>query len=546
MPKLQGKTAVKSTLNFTTTKGNKKTWLDYLLVAALLALLMHSISLLNRGHVLFEQQEDAFQVAHKQQFLIQREKVAADFSAGRGTSEEASSSAAAVGPPVTTENVNSAKQQQVAKFVTPQQHPEISTSKLVDTFNILQDLKILVAIASFDFAQVPHFEETLDGYHELCVAGAKVVDVVIHTTVIYPVAWLDMWSTRFPCPRFNLTFVIKNKQVRLHLVDLHRQLFYDELNNYDLFVYTEDDMRVTPTTVATYYSQTQMLERHISPADSLKYNVGIVRYEYNFPSVIINDKTRHATENVTRVYWEHGSYSLAHNQSIIPNVVQPVPGLPSLNGNLFVHMTNHHQGMFIATRAHLEYWDSLPHCNFSVAQNRPGLPRKPSQPLLGTQRVWMSSYQLYEPKYCNIQQVIPINLFGALTVHHLPNKNYRRKKGGVSKLDHDKPTPPPLDVDANGGVGLLTALELHLTMLRAWPAKPQKPYHNRIRIKDEVTRDRSTILEKRLRAFRDYADRGGVLSEDDMEHIDLIEWEERQEKLQRDAERRERQEQRGK
>jgi hypothetical protein len=47
----------------------------------------------------------------------------------------------------------------------------------------LAGLRILVAIASFDFMQFAHLEEVLDGFQDLCYAGSQ-VDVVIYTTVV--------------------------------------------------------------------------------------------------------------------------------------------------------------------------------------------------------------------------------------------------------------------------------------------------------------------------------------------------------------------------
>ena len=553
-PKARRKTkpAASSSSSSSKTKQHK-TWLDLLLVVCLVVVLGHTLSLLHHGHTLIEHEQEAFQAAHKEQFLNaqQQQQVIGGLSTGYRAKTRSDLSYALDTSSVSdvsvkddtaaTTNSKSAATQPVQQQQQQQQQSEAAATQqqqLPPPAAVLNDLKILVAIASYDFSQIPHLEETLDGYHELCVAGAAHVDVKVHTTVVLPVAWLDLWQTRFTCPQFTLTFVIVNHKVRLHLVDLHRQLFYDELPNYDLFIYTEDDMRVTPTTVATYWQTTQQLHallgqnnnnNHDNDNDDddeyLRYNVGIVRYEYNFPSVVMDDHTRHATENVTRVYWEHGSYSLAHHQPLIPNAVQAVPGLPSDGGRMWVHMTNHHQGMFLATRAHLQYWDRLPHCRFSQATKRPGLKGKPSQPLLGTQRVWMSSYQLYEPKYCHIQQVLPIHHLGALTVHHLPNKNYRRKKGGRTKLDHDKPTLEPLA--EQGDNRLVTALQLHLELRRAWPTvhtstpPPRDP--PTIRIDDRVTRDRTPGLEARLRAFRAYAERGYVLSDQDMHHTELVE-----------------------
>jgi len=48
----------------------------------------------------------------------------------------------------------------------------------------LQGLRVLVAIASFDFSQFALLEEVLDSYQDVCVAGAT-VDLYIHTAVPY-------------------------------------------------------------------------------------------------------------------------------------------------------------------------------------------------------------------------------------------------------------------------------------------------------------------------------------------------------------------------
>lgn len=61
-----------------------------------------------------------------------------------------------------------------------------SKSDAVDTndkTSILSGLRILVTIASFDFMQLAHLEEVLDGFQDVCYAGSK-VDIVIYTTVV--------------------------------------------------------------------------------------------------------------------------------------------------------------------------------------------------------------------------------------------------------------------------------------------------------------------------------------------------------------------------
>ena len=321
----------------------------------------------------------------------------------------------------------------------------------------LQDVRILVAIAAFDFTQIPHLEEVLDSYHDICVGGA-IVDVVIHATVAYPVTLIDLLNSRFTCENFSLDIVLKPPSLRLHLVDCHRQLFYDKINDYDLFIYTEEDIQVTPRTVSTYLQESrriqQLMEQDRNSGYSFSdFNVGIVRYEYNFPSnVVIDDKTRHSIQNVTRVYWEHSSAK----PPMVPNTVDVVKQTKEM-GERYVTMGNHHQGMFLATRDLLLAWKDRKNCNFDVVKNRPGTN---SQPAEGTQRVWMSSQQIFGKRHCNVQQVLPMDKFGALTVLHVPNKNYRR----VGKYRKRKFSDGSEEFDTNPD--LLTALQLHLEVRR--------------------------------------------------------------------------------
>ncbi len=264
---------------------------------------------------------------------------------------------------------------------------------------LLRDLRILVVIVAFDFSQLPHFEEVLNGYHDVCMAGAH-VDIIVHATIPYPVTLIDLLNTRISCPHYTVTIALKPKALRLFLVDEHRKVFYEKIHEYDLFIYTEDDIRITPTTVATYLYETQYIQHILShneprqhePSD---FNVGVVRYEYNYPTnVIIDDNTRQATQNVTRVYWEHSGF----DRPVVGNAVQLVEQEPEFQQR-YITMQNHHQGMYLATRALLLAWkDRGPSCEFANARPRPG---KNGQPSEGTQRVWMSSQMLYGGRHCS-------------------------------------------------------------------------------------------------------------------------------------------------
>jgi hypothetical protein len=126
---------------------------------------------------------------------------------------------------------------------------------------------------------------------------------------------------------------------------------------------------------------------------------------------------------------------------------------------------------------------------------------------------------LYGRRHCGVQQVIPKDKFGALTILHLPNKNYRR----VGKYRNRK-FADGSEVFEQPHSSLLTAMELHLGVRQAFRTEPHRPYRG-IQMIDEVDnpRDRTALLERRMKEFKEYVDRGGVLNEYDTTKLELVE-----------------------
>ena len=214
---------------------------------------------------------------------------------------------------------------------------------------------------------------------------------------------------------FGVEFIVKKKRVRLHLVDFHRTLFYDQLDTFDLFIYSEDDVLITVAAAASFLRATAELKAATSsPAEFLKHSVGFVRYEQNF-SVPVDDDTRHLVTDVQRVYWEHST-----------DAVEDALSVTVVGGKRYVTMRKPHQAMYMATREQLQGWKEDPKCRFHEVRDRPHSQGKPHQPSEGTQRVWMSSHMLFGKRHCGVTQVIPADLFGAFNLHHLPDKNFKR------------------------------------------------------------------------------------------------------------------------
>eukprot|EP00554_Chaetoceros_debilis_P002364 CAMPEP_0194083032 /NCGR_PEP_ID=MMETSP0149-20130528/8384_1 /TAXON_ID=122233 /ORGANISM="Chaetoceros debilis, Strain MM31A-1" /LENGTH=499 /DNA_ID=CAMNT_0038765329 /DNA_START=76 /DNA_END=1572 /DNA_ORIENTATION=- len=426
-------------------------------------------------------------------------------------------------------------QQTSTSTLTPTSSQQMKIASSVDVASagggrggvVLAGLRILVAIASYDFSQFPLLEEVLDSYQDACVAGAH-VDLYIHTVVPYTVALIDLLNARYSCDGLEITIAVQSPAVRLNLVDRHRTLFYDNIEEYDLFIYSEDDIKVSPTTIMAYLEETKRVEKLVGKSPAEDYNVGIVRYEYNYPpDIVIDDKTRHATESVTRVYWEHLW------KPLFPKSIDFVP--QEEVKKKYVSMQNHHQGMYLATQDLLKAWQKRKGCQFDVVRQRPGRKDNPGQPTEGTQRVWMSSQMLHGSRHCNVQQLIPTKNFGQLTVWHLPNKNYRRvgKKGRIGGTDSS--------VENEFGTGkekfrgpdksLPTEMELHLQMRQIQPmeATPGNKYIG-IKMIDEVDRSRKfrktavgeyrpylALLQERMDAYESYIHRGGILGDKDFE-----------------------------
>jgi hypothetical protein len=115
--------------------------------------------------------------------------------------------------------------------------------------------------------------------------------------------------------------------------------------------------------------------------------------------------------------------------------------------------------------------------------------------------------------------VLPKDKFGSLTVLHIPNKNYRRV-GKYQKRQFADGT----EVFEQPHSSLLTAMELHVAIRKELPSSPQHPYRG-IRMVDEVNnpKDRTPLLDRRMREFIEYEQRGGILSSEDMTKLALVE-----------------------
>ena len=132
----------------------------------------------------------------------------------------------------------------------------------VGTPSLLQGKRIMVAITSFDFEQLVHLERMLDGVRDMCEAGAS-PEILVYSVEAWPSELQQILSHRLFCYRTGASVVMKvvllPRSVRLHLANHHRKDMYLRLQDFDLFVYAENDLLISASTVAAFLAEERAL-----------------------------------------------------------------------------------------------------------------------------------------------------------------------------------------------------------------------------------------------------------------------------------------------
>mmetsp|Transcript_23042 Transcript_23042/g.32465 ORF Transcript_23042/g.32465 Transcript_23042/m.32465 type:complete len:543 (+) Transcript_23042:96-1724(+) len=298
----------------------------------------------------------------------------------------------------------------------------------------LRNKKILIEITTVGMRQFALLEMVFDSIRDMCECGAH---ISLHITTAncdptlvnsrctltpdeekmpknYPPDIVNQLNERFNCRdpdgRIDSYVHIKSVQWGKRMVDFHRKIFYDNIDNgYDIFIHTEEDEVIRPTSVLAFLDETEKLRQLVGDERLTDYSMGFVRYE--------NQRHR---EDMRRVIWE---FEWDKDLEIVDH--------PGLNGNYFTTPPPwHHQGMFMATREQLLAWAKRgPDCHFDKVQLIPAYHRE---------RV-SGGANLYDAEVCNITQLLPLDSFDDFLIHHLPDQNNRRTPNKVhSTMDMHK------------------------------------------------------------------------------------------------------------
>ena len=150
----------------------------------------------------------------------------------------------------------------------PKEESKTSSSKSFSGAGLtLRGKRVLISVVSVGMGQFHHLETQLDSYRDLCEAGSQ-TDIHIYTDNVYSVNIVDQLNSRLRCRNtdggtLNVAVHIKSGNWKYHFMDFHRVLFYDNLDNYDVFIHNEDDHLLRPMHIISFLDEIEKLKKMV-------------------------------------------------------------------------------------------------------------------------------------------------------------------------------------------------------------------------------------------------------------------------------------------
>ena len=229
--------------------------------------------------------------------------------------------------------------------------------------------KILVTIVNYGTDQLQYLEQVVKEFGSFDKEKYS-VDICVHSNIILPEQFTQ----------YNLkTVIVDNLDDYDKLPFTTRQTIYDNRNDYDLFIYNENDHLITQNNVDSFLKVTEIL-----PKDYIAGNIQYESYpEYFYPGY-------------------HAHYGWKKDSVF------------KIGEYVFAEFTNKHQGSFILTKEQLTQAISKLDFLHDVIRDS-GYNMKP--------RAGTDVYT-----HAGFKKVICISHFNDFLIWHLPNK-YRDHKG---------------------------------------------------------------------------------------------------------------------
>ncbi|MBM3835321.1 MAG: hypothetical protein FJ403_19010 [Verrucomicrobia bacterium] len=224
-------------------------------------------------------------------------------------------------------------------------------------------MKALVCIPNHGAKQLSFLERVLLAWDSMTQFRA---DIILHTT-----EQLDLSRYAFKSEQ-----ILCDPALRFDLAFEHRKVMVERQDQYDLFIYSENDVLITETNLLAFCEATQPLP--------FPYVVGFVRFERN----------RKRSED---------------QELYLPDVHPSVPyfeGRVEIHGRSCLVLRNKHQGCFVLTREQLKWVIQSGHFTGVLP------------PPLRSLEVAATLVYLM----CGLKKVLPMDYIDSLMIHHMSDK----------------------------------------------------------------------------------------------------------------------------
>lgn len=230
-------------------------------------------------------------------------------------------------------------------------------------------MKILLAISSYSINQQQYLYRILSEYNNMSYN----IDCIIYTTI-------DANNDITPYTNLNITQIINPLSIGESNAWNHRKYFKEHKNDYDLYIYTENDHLITQTNIETYLKLTNIL-----PSDK---QISLLQYEMK-----PNDNNKYTIVLIK------GQKNRRERAFIVDTDIV-------IDDKHYFEIQNKHTGCYILTKSQL---------NHIIDSNQYNERYNGNEPYGNMETLCLSGLSLYH-------KIISYNELDNLLVHHLPNK----------------------------------------------------------------------------------------------------------------------------
>jgi 2-polyprenyl-3-methyl-5-hydroxy-6-metoxy-1,4-benzoquinol methylase len=271
------------------------------------------------------------------------------------------------------------------------------------------NLRVLVAIASFGKKNLPYLYQIIQAYQ--CMAFA--IDLVV----------ISEAPKNLPAGVENVVGLPSRNPWTLPFA--HKPIFAQRADQYDLFIYSEDDIGVTQTNIDAFLRATQELEPYEIP--------GFLRYEVDQSGVRFLDEPWGHYHWIPESVRRRGVYTVAE-------------------------FTNEHAGFYILTQRQLKR---------AIASG--GFLRGPCRGRYG----WPETAATDPYTNCGFRKVICISVLEKFLVRHMPNTYLHQLDVSFESFNEQ------IETLMNIRDGTHPASSLCEVESKRWPCYWQKPYYEK-------------------------------------------------------------------